>query len=293
MKKRWSPEQQLVKGLFGSAGLVILLVAGILITLVLGSMQTIQHYGAGFLTGTVWDPIFKEYGALPFIVGTLATSFLALILSIPFSLSIALFLGEFHRKGKIPAIFTSLVELLAGIPSVIYGFWALFYLIPIIRQIELSLNVPPYGVGIFSASVILAIMVIPFSASIAREVIRMVPNGLKEAAYALGATRFEVIKDVVLPVGKSGIMAGFFLALGRALGETMAVTMVIGNSNDMPGSIFAPGNTIASLLANEFNEASEAQYLSALMELGLILFVITTIINLVGKWTIKRLGKQY
>lgn len=291
MKKGFRIEKYFVNGMFGSSGLVILLVAGILFTLISASWQTIQGYGFSFLTGTAWDPIFEEFGALPFMVGTLTTSFLALMISLPFSLSIALFLGEFHKQGKIPALFTSLVELLAGIPSVIYGFWALFYLVPIVRKIQIALELPPYGVGIFTASVILAIMIIPFSASIAREVIRMVPGGLKEGAYALGATRFEVIKDVVLPVGKSGIIAGLFLSLGRALGETMAVTMVIGNSNEMPDSLFAPGNTIASLLANEFNEASDAHYLSALMELGLVLFAITTVINLVGKWTIRRLGK--
>ncbi len=288
MKNILSPEKIFNQILAFSALIVVALTAGIFLTLLMQSGQSLEAHGFSFLTGTVWDPIFKEFGATPFILGTIATAFIALVISIPFSISIALFLGELHTKGIIPAIFTSLVELLAGIPSVIYGFWALYYLVPIARDIQINLDIPPYGVGIFTASIILSIMIIPFSASVSREVIRLIPNGLKEGAYALGATRYEVVKDVVFPGGKSGILAGFFLALGRALGETMAVTMVIGNSNEMPDSLFAPGNTIASLLANEFAEAGTEAYLSSLMELGLILFTITTILNLGAKFIIRR-----
>lgn len=271
--------------------LVIVMVGIVAYELLAGSMLSMKTFGWAFLTGKEWDPIMDSYGALPFIVGSLITAFLALLISLPFSLSIALYLGEFFRKGKLSALFTSLVELLAGIPSVIYGFWALFYLVPIVRWLQEKLDMPPIGVGIFSASLILAVMIIPFTASIAREVVRMVPNGLKEAAYALGATRFEVIRDVILPVGRSGIFAGIMLSLGRALGETMAVTMVIGNNNYMPQNLFSPANTIASLIANEFAEADSAVYLSSLIQLGLVLFVMTAIINFIGKIIIRRLSK--
>lgn len=270
---------------------VIVLVIGVGYVLVDGSAESRQQFGFSFLTSSEWDPVMDSYGALPFIVGSLVTAFLALLISLPFSLSIALYLGEFFQRGKLSGLFTSLVELLAGIPSVIYGFWALYYLVPVVRWLQEKLDLPPMGVGIFSASLILAIMIIPFSASIAREVIRMVPRGLKEAGYALGATRFEVIRDIVLPVGKSGIFAGIMLSLGRALGETMAVTMVIGNSNYMPTSIFDPANTIASLVANEFAEADTSLYLSSLVQLGLVLFVMTGIINFAGKMIIRRLAK--
>ncbi len=270
---------------------VIVLVIGVGYVLVDGSAESRQQFGFSFLTSSEWDPVMDSYGALPFIVGSLATAFLALLISLPFSLSIALYLGEFFQRGRISGLFTSLVELLAGIPSVIYGFWALYYLVPLVRWLQEQLNLPPIGVGIFSSALILAIMIIPFSASIAREVIRMVPRGLKEAGYALGATRFEVIRDIVLPVGKSGIFAGIMLSLGRALGETMAVTMVIGNSNYMPTSIFDPANTIASLVANEFAEADTSLYLSSLVQLGLVLFVMTGIINFAGKMIIRRLAK--
>ncbi len=271
--------------------LVVVLVGAVAYVLWHGSLESRHLFGLSFLTGQEWDPIMDSYGALPFIVGSLVTSIIALLISIPFSISIALVLGEFFQKGKLAALFTSLVELLAGIPSVIYGFWALFYLVPIVRWLQDKLDLPPMGVGILSASLVLSIMIIPFSASIAREVIRMVPRGLKEAGYALGATRFEVIRDVVLPVGKSGIFAGIMLSLGRALGETMAVTMVIGNSNMMPKSIFDPANTIASLVANEFAEADTSLYMSSLVELGLVLFAMTGIINLIGKLVIRRLAR--
>ena len=270
---------------------VIALVVGIALVLVKGSGESLHAFGFSFLTSNEWDPVSGNYGSLPFIVGSLVTAFLALLISLPFSLSIALYLGEFFRKGRLSAFFTSLVELLAGIPSVIYGFWALFYLVPMVRWVQEKFDIPPFGVGIFSASLILAIMIIPFSASIAREVIRMVPVGIKEAAYALGATRFEVIRDVIFPIGKSGIFAGVMLSLGRALGETMAVTMVIGNSNYMPQNLFSPANTIASLVANEFAEADSSLYMSALIELGLVLFVMTCIINLTGKIVIRRLSR--
>ncbi|MBD3314596.1 MAG: phosphate ABC transporter permease subunit PstC [Chitinivibrionales bacterium] len=277
--------------LAGSAWLMLLLLAGIFLTLLYSSRLSISKFGFSFLTGTEWNPVSGEFGALPFLVGTLLTSFLAIAISIFFSLSIALFLGEYFRKGAISSFLRSMVELLAGIPSVIYGFWALYFLVPLIREFEMSMGIAPYGVGILTASIILAIMVIPYSASVAREVIALVPSNLKEAAYSLGATRFEVIMRVVIPYGRSGIFAGVLLSLGRALGETMAVTMVIGNKNALPTDIFSPANTMASIIANEFTEATEAIYLSALLEIALLLFIVSTIINIIGKLVINRFEK--
>ncbi|GHV17018.1 phosphate transport system permease protein PstC [Fibrobacterales bacterium] len=275
-----------------SAVAIILLMLAIAVMLTLGALPAIKHFGFGFLVGGDWNPIENNYGALPFLVGTLITSFLALVISIPFSIAIAIILGEFNPTGKVSALFTSLVELLAGIPSVIFGFFALFYLVPLVRFFQIKFNIIPYGVGIFTSSLILAIMIIPFSASLGRQIIKMVPSGLKEAAYALGATRFEVLKDVVFPVARSGILAGFILALGRALGETMAVTMVIGNNNALPHSIFDLGNTISSIIANEFAEAGNALHFSSLTYLGLALFVGTAAINLAGKYAIKKMAKM-
>ncbi|MBD3390506.1 MAG: phosphate ABC transporter permease subunit PstC [Chitinivibrionales bacterium] len=270
---------------------MLLLLAGIFVTLLIGSRLSLSKFGFRFLAGTEWDPISQEFGALPFLVGTLLTSFMAIAISIPFSMAIALSLGEYFRRGWLSSVLRSMIELLAGIPSVIYGFWALFFLVPLVRSLEMQLDIPPYGVGIFTASLILAIMVVPYSASVAREVIAMVPSSLKEAAYSLGATRFEVIRQVVIPYARSGIIAGILLSLGRALGETMAVTMVIGNRNALPDGIFSPGNTMASIIANEFTEATDEIYLSALLEIGLVLFVVSTIINVTGKIVIQRLDR--
>ncbi len=281
--------EKIFKGtLVSSSILILLLLLGVFITLVVGSLPSLKEFGFAFVYKKTWDPVFGEFGALPFLIGTLLTSFLALVICIPFSLAISLFLGEYFKEGVVSSVLKSLVELLAGIPSVIYGFWGLFFLVPIVRMIEIKLGVLPYGVGIFTASLILAAMIVPYSASLGREVINMVPSDLKEAAYSLGATRFEVIKKVILPYARSGIFAGVLLALGRALGETMAVTMVIGNTNVIPKSIFAPGNTMASVIANEFTEAVSDLYIAALIEIGLLLFIVTTIINMVGKKIIKK-----
>jgi phosphate transport system permease protein len=268
-------------------GLMILILSACL-TLAWKSMPAFQEFGIGFLFSSSWNPVEEQYGALPVIIGTLLTSFLALLISLPFSVAIAIFLGEFHPKGRLSSVFTSLVELLAGIPSVIYGFWALFYMVPLIGKLGTALGFAGPGLGIMAASCVLAIMIIPFTASMAREVITMVPSGAKESAYALGATRFEVIKDIVLPYAKSGIFAGVILSLGRALGETMAVTMVIGNLNEVPKNIFGPGNTMASLIANEFNEATSIVHFSSLIAIGFVLFVITLLINILGKSIIRR-----
>src|SRR6185437_1505948 len=215
-----------------------------------------------FLTGTTWDPMTNRYGALPFLTGTVITSFLALVISFPFALALALLLGEFYRKGVIADIFKNVIELMAGVPSVIYGFGALYFLTPAIARLEGGLGYPTFGVGILSASIVLAIMVIPYWTSIAREVISLTPNDIREAAYSLGATRFEVIRYTILPYTRTGIIAGMLLAMGRALGETMAVTMVIGNTNALPKNIFSTSQTMASVIANEFTEATTDTYLS-------------------------------
>lgn len=275
-----------------SASLLILLLIGILITLFIGALPAIKKTGIHFLNGTTWDPITDEYGSLPFLAGTLITSFLALIISFPFSICLALLLGEFYRSGWVAEVFKNVIELMAGVPSVIYGFGALYFLTPAIRSLESKLGYPPYGVGILSASIVLAIMIVPYWTSVAREVISLTPRDLREAAYSLGATRFETVRFVVLPFTRTGIIAGMLLALGRALGETMAVTMVIGNTNALPKSIFDPSNTMASVIANEFTEATTNVYLSALIEVALLLFIVSTILNILGKQIIKRLGTR-
>jgi phosphate transport system permease protein len=270
-------------------GLVmIILVLGIFLTLVIQSLPSIKALGAGYLWGKVWNPVSDVYGAWPFLLGTLLSSFLALAISIPFSISVAIFLGEYHPQGWLPNLLKDTVELIAAVPSVIYGFWGLAVLVPIVRNLETHIGVEPVGVGIFSSSLILAIMIIPYAASLGRSMINMVPSHLKEAAYALGATRWEVIRSVILPYTKSGLFAGILLSLGRALGETMAVTMVIGNTSLIPKNIFSPGNTMASVIANEFTEADKPVYLSALIELGLVLFLVTVVINMIGKKIIDR-----
>jgi phosphate transport system permease protein len=281
-------EKAFKKTLTLSAILAVVILIAIFFTLLVNSVPSLKALGAGFFYDKTWDPVADEYGALPFLVGTLLTSFLALIISTPFSIAVAIFLGEYYKKGIVAETFKNVIDLLAGIPSVIYGFWGLFVLVPVVRVIELKLNVPPYGVGIFTSSIILAIMILPFSVSLSRQVISMVPDNLKEAAYSLGATRFEVITKIIIPYTKSGLFAGLLLALGRALGETMAVTMLIGNTHAIPTGIFSPGNTMASVIANEFSEATGKIYTSALIEMGLFLFVVATVINVIGKQIIKR-----
>ncbi len=273
-----------------AGAVVLLLLLAIFFSLVIASFPSIRNFGIRFLFSATWDPVRSEFGAFPFLVGTLATSFLALIISIFFSLPISIFLGEYSAHGATATFIKSMIELLAGVPSVIYGFCGLFLLAPVVRTLEVRLGVAPYGVGILTASLVLSIMIIPYAASIGREVISLVPSDLKEAALSLGATRFETIRKVVLPYAGSGIIAGILLSLGRALGETMAVTMVIGNSNFIPKSIFSPANTLASVIANEFTEATGSLYLASLIELGLVLFIVTTAINLIGKLIIRRMG---
>jgi phosphate transport system permease protein len=272
--------------------IMVVITLGIFITLVVHAMPSIKALGFSFFWSRTWDPVSNVYGALPFLVGTLLTSFLALIISVPFSYAIAIYLGEYKPSGWLSGLLKNIVELVAAVPSVIYGFWALVVLVPIVRAMEAKLGVATYGVGIFTSSLVLAVMIIPYAASLGRELIRMVPSALKEGAYSLGATRYEVLKHVILTYTKSGLFAGMLLSLGRALGETMAVTMVIGNTSIMPKSIFDPGNTMASVIANEFTEADRSVYLAALIELALVLFLVTVLVNILGKMIIKRFSNE-
>ena len=274
------------------SALLVLLVVGLFITLVVKAWPTITSLGIKFLWGKTWDPVNNVYGAWPFLVGTLLTSFTALIICIPFAYAIAIYLGEYNPRGWLSDLLKNAIELIAAVPSIIYGFWALFILVPVVRTFEMKIGVAPYGVGIFSASLVLSVMIIPYAASLGTTLIRMVPSPLKEGAYALGATRFEVIRNVVLPYTRSGLIAGILLSLGRALGETMAVTILIGNTSAIGNSFkdifFGPSNTMASVIANEFSEADHTLYYSALIELGLVLFLVTVVINLIGKRIITR-----
>ncbi|MDD3845896.1 MAG: phosphate ABC transporter permease subunit PstC [Syntrophorhabdaceae bacterium] len=272
-----------------SGVLIVLLLVGIFATLFVTALPSVKEFGFFFFIGRVWDATTETFGALPFLAGTLLTSFLALLISVPFSIAISILLGEYFKAGALSTFLRSAVEVLAGIPSVIYGLWGLFFLMPAVRFIELKIGVAPHGVGILTSSLILAIMIIPFSASIGREVITLVPGDLKEAAYSLGATRFEVIKSIVIPYARSGIIAGILLALGRAIGETMAVTMLIGNSNFLPTSIFSPANTMASVIANEFAEATGITAAS-LIYVALVLFLVTMIVNIIGTYVIQKIS---
>jgi phosphate transport system permease protein len=281
-------EKRFTRSLSFFAYLIIALLLAVFITLVIFAWPSIIIFGISFFSGRLWDPVADKFGALPFLVGTLATSCLALMISIPFSTAISIFLGEYFREGALSSFLKSSIEVLAGIPSVIYGLWGLFVLIPLVRAFQIKIGVAAEGVGLFSSSLILAIMVIPYAASIGREVIAMAPADLKEAAYSLGATRYEVVKKIILPYARSGIIAGVLLSLGRALGETMAVTMLIGNRNAIPHSLFDPANTMASVIANEFSEATSTIYVASLINIALVLFLVTMAVNLIGTYIIKK-----
>ena len=285
---------------------VLALLVAIIVSLVMGSMPAIRAFGFGFLTSSEWDPVNDQFGALIPIVGTLVTSGIALLIAIPVSFGIALFLTELSPR-ILRRPFGIAIELLAGIPSIIYGMWGLFVFAPLFGEhIEPWLNDhigtmpyigpffsgPPMGIGILTASIILAIMVIPFIASVMRDVFEVVPTLLKESAYGLGATTWEVMWNVVLPYTKVGVAGGIMLGLGRALGETMAVTFVIGNAHKLSQSLLMPGNSISSALANEFNEAVGELYTSSLIELGLILFFITFVVLSIARYMLYKLGQM-
>lgn len=265
---------------------ILLICAGMIYSLCSGSITSFKEFGVlKFIFSSDWDPHpdRESYGALPFIVGTVMTSFLALLFTLPFSMPVSLFIGEYFKGKKVAGLVGSTIDLLAGIPSIVYGLWGFYTLRPLIVDLGLSQG----GFGVLTSSIVLAIMIIPYASSLSAEFISMVPNDMKEAAYSLGATRLEVIKTVVFPISGSGVFASYILALGRALGETMAVTMLIGNTNNIPTSLNDTGNTMASIIANQFGEADGLK-LSSLIGIGLLLFIITAIINFIGKIIIKK-----
>lgn len=287
-----------------SAALVFLLVAAILLALVSGAGMALQKFGIGFLVSSEWNPVTKQFGALVPIFGTLITSFIAMLVGIPLSFGIALFITELAPLWLKRPIGIA-VELLAAVPSIIYGMWGLFVFAPWFADnlqpwitdhlgewpiIGEFFQGPPMGIGIFTAGLILAIMVTPFISAVMRDVFEIVPPVLKESAYGLGATTWEVVWNIVLPYTKVGVIGGIMLGLGRALGETMAVTFVIGNAHQINSSLFMPGNTISSTLANEFTEAVGDVYTSSLFALGLILFLITFIVLSIARFLLMKSG---
>jgi phosphate transport system permease protein len=269
------------------AFVLVALVCGIGVVLTQQSMASLQKFGMSFWRTSTWDPVAGQFGAFPFIWGTLYSSILALLIAAPIALGIAVFISELcPARFRQPLVF--LTELLAAIPSIVYGLWGIFVLVPAVRWIETSLPTslrqlpifsgPALGLGMLSAAVVLAIMVIPFTSSVSREVLKAVPSAQREGAYALGATRFEAIRTALYSA-RTGIIGAIMLGFGRALGETMAVTMVIGNNPRVSVSLFAAQHTIAAVIANEFSEAADKLYLASLVEIGLVLFIITLIVN--------------
>ncbi len=290
----------------GFALLVLAMLAAIIASLIYGAFPAFREFGFGFLTSTDWNPVTNKYGALNTIFGTVVTSIIALAIAIPVSFGIAIFLTELCPVWLKRPLGTA-VELLAAIPSIIYGMWGLFvfapvfseYIQPFLAQTLGKLPIigalfqgPAMGIGMLAAGVILSIMVIPFIASVMRDVFEVVPGVLKESAYGLGATTWEVVRNVVLPYTKIGVVGGVMLGLGRALGETMAVTFVIGNAHKISASLFNPGNSIASTLANEFAEASKDLHIASLISLGLVLFLITFIVLAIAKLLLIRLTRN-
>ena len=265
------------------------------------SLPALKKFGPSFLVTSTWDPVAEIYGAAPMIFGTLASSFLALLIAVPLALSVAIFLTEFSPRWlRQPVAF--LVELLAAIPSVVYGTWGIFVLIPFLRThvvppLKAVLGWLPFFKGVFygnsllAGGIILAIMIVPYIAAVSREVLLAVPTSQREAALAMGATRWEAVRSAVLPYGRAGLIGAIILGLGRALGETMAVTMVIGNRHDIGISLFQPAYTMAAAIANEFSEATTDMYLAALFEVGLILFVVTVVVNAIARILIWRVAR--
>ena len=285
---------------------VLLVLSGVMVALVSGALPALQHFGVGFVVADVWNPVTERFGAVAPIYGTLVTSAIAMLIGIPVAFGIALFITELSPVWLKRPLAT-MIELLAAIPSIIYGIWGLFVLAPFVQEhiepaligtlgavpgIGMLFAGPPLGIGVLTAGFILAVMVLPFISSIMRDVFETVPPMLKEGAYGLGATTTEVVWQIVLPYTRVGVAGGILLGLGRALGETMAVTFVIGNSHHVHASILQPGTTISAALANEFTEAVGDLYLSSLIALGLILFVITFIVLAIAKLLLIRLEKQ-
>jgi phosphate transport system permease protein len=282
-----------VTALFAAA--IVLLLAGMAIQMLRASAVSLSHFGLGFITGTDWDPVRDSFGALPFIYGTVVSSVLALLVAVPISLGIAVYLAEL-APGWVRGPLSFVVELLAAIPSVVYGLWGIFVLVPWLRDdIEPAL-VPLFkgaagGFDLLAGGLILAIMILPTISSVSRDVMRAVPKTLREGALALGATRWETVRTAVIPSARSGIVGAVILGLGRALGETMAVTMVIGNRAEISLSILDPSYTMASVIANEYTEATGDLHLAALSEIALLLFAVTVILNAMARLLVWRIGR--
>jgi phosphate transport system permease protein len=299
-RKTQSDEILLRAGTGVFAILLVVIVGAIGVELFRESRLSIHQFGWRFWQTDTWDPVASEFGARPFIWGTLYSSILALLISTPVALGIAIFISELapHWAHR-PLVF--LTELLAAVPSIVYGVWGIFVLVPAVRQLEIAtpawmksiplFSGPPLGVGMLSAALILSVMVIPFTSSVAREVLKAVPQSQREAAYALGATRWEAIR-MALFYARTGIVGAIMLGFGRALGETMAVTMVIGNNPQISWSLYAPQYTMAAVIANEFTEATGDLYLHALVEIGLVLFIITLIVNVISRLFIWSMAQQ-
>jgi phosphate transport system permease protein len=285
---------------------VLVILSGVIGSLIVGSMPALREFGFGFLVSQRWNPVTENFGALAPIYGTLVTSFIAMLIAVPIGLFIAMFLTELCPQWLRRPIGIA-IELLAGIPSIIYGIWGLFVFAPFLQEtlqpaliamfgeipvLSAMFEGPPYGIGMLTAALILAIMVLPFVTSISRDVFDAVPPVLKEAAYGLGCTTWEVVRYVVLPYARVGVIGGVMLGLGRALGETMAVTFVIGNAHKVSASLLAPGTTISATIANEFTEAVGDLYTSSLIALGLILFVITFIVLACARYMLSRIDKR-
>ena len=288
----------------GFASLVPILLLTIFVAVGIAAWPALREFGFSFVTSSDWDPVAKHFGAAPAIYGTVVSSILALVIATPLALGVAVFLSEFAPGWlRQPVAFT--VDLLAAVPSVIYGVWGMYVLVPVLRthvmpflRDTLHLGVLPlfsgvaYGPSMFAAGLILAIMCLPYISAVTREVLAAVPRSQREAALALGATRWEVIRDAVIPYARSGIIGGVMLGLGRALGETMAVTMLIGNRHEISASLFAPGYTMASLIANEFSEATGDLHLSALMAVGFVLLLVTFLVNAVARWLVWQTARE-
>jgi phosphate transport system permease protein len=285
---------------------VLLILGGVMLSLLIGSVPALSTFGFGFLIDQRWNPVTEKFGALPAVYGTVLTSFIAMLVAVPVGLMIAFFLTELCPKWLRRPIGIA-IELLAGIPSIIYGIWGLFIFAPFLQQtlqpfliavfgdipvLSSIFEGPPYGIGMLTAGLILAIMVLPFITSVSRDVFDAVPPVLKEAAFGIGCTTWEVFRNVVLPYARVGVIGGGMLALGRALGETMAVTFVIGNAHRISTSILAPGTTISATIANEFTEATGDLYTSSLIALGLILFVITFIVLAIARYMLMRIERR-
>jgi len=279
---------------------LVLLVLGIVVSMAHAAWPAMRAFGWRFFVTSTWDPVAEQFGAVPFVYGTLLSSLLALIIAVPLGIGAAIYLAELAPAWIRPPV-TFLVELVAAVPSVIYGLWGIFVLAPVLRtwvQPALGKSLgflplfqgPPYGVGMLAAGIILAIMIVPYITAVSREVLMAVPNAQREAALALGATRWETTRIAVLRYGRSGLVGAILLGLGRALGETMAVTMVIGNRPEVAVSLFAPGYTMASVIANEFAEATSELYLSALIQIGLLLFIVTVVVNALARLLVWSVG---